>query len=362
MSRAAVAGFALILVACTAPGGAASQPPSVAPSLEPVASQALVPSASAQTVEPTPMETAAWSGHPAEGLALVRQVDAADPTTQVFIVEADGSFRQVTGLSNALGASYPVWSPDGSRLAFNEPKVGSGMFGQVGIVNADGTGEANYGEGRDHQWSPDGTRIVYWESDPVGDEETSMFLLDVATGEVRDIGFGAMPRWLPDGQRISFIRTIELDGGAIAPALHVMSVDGDEAEMIAQDTTAYWSPDGSSVLLEHEGVISLAAADLSNPREIADGFSPVWAPDSQSFVVAYDHDADANPVYALVDLDGIATWSGVSGIAPTWSPDGTRLAVEVYEPEFGLVRVIEAASGSVVFETEGKQPAWRPSP
>ncbi|HEX7172223.1 MAG TPA: hypothetical protein VF365_06405 [Candidatus Limnocylindria bacterium] len=350
----------LILAACSAPGvPAASDPPSAGPPEE-SGDVAPSPSPSAEGVEPTPAATAAWTGHPAEGLALVQEVDGDDPTTQVFIFEADGSARQVTGLSNALGASYPVWSPDGSRLAFNDPKVGSGLFGQVGIVNADGSDELNFGEGRDHRWSPDGTRIVYWESDPVGNEETSIYLLDVASGEVRDIGPGAQPQWLPDGQRISFVRTIELDGGAIAPALHVMSVDGGEAQMIAQDTMAYWSPDGASVLLEHEGVISLADADFGDPREIVDGFSPTWAPDSQSFVVAYDNDADANPILALVDLEGMATWSGVSGSLPTWSPDGTRLAVEIYDPEFGIVRVIEAATGSVVFETQGKQPAWRP--
>jgi Tol biopolymer transport system component len=361
MSRTVVAVAALvvlILAACSAPESpAASDAPSTSAVEE---SSAPSPSSSAEFVEPTPAATPAWTGHPAEGLAMVQQVGGDDPTTQVFIVEADGSFRQVTGLSNALGASFPVWSPDGSRLAFNDPKVGSGLYGQVGIVNADGSGELSFGEGRDHRWSPDGTRIVFWESDPVGNEETSMYLLDVASGEVRDIGLGAQPQWLPDGQRISFIRTIELDGGAIAPALHVMSVDGGEAQLIAQDTIAYWSPDGTSVLLEREGVISLADGDFGNPRELADGFSPVWAPDSQSFVVAYDHDGDGNPVLALVNLEGLATWSGVSGSMPTWSPDGTRLAVEVYDPEFGIVRVIESATGSVVFESEGKQPAWRP--
>ena len=353
--------LAVMLAACSlgVPPGA-STPPSTAASSAPAESAEVIPSGSAEVSEPTPLAAQSWEGHAAEDLAIVRLLDEQDPTTQVFIFEADGNLRQVTGLSNALGASYPVWSPDGSQLAFNDAKGGSGPFGQVGIVNADGSDERSYGEGRDHQWSPDGTQIVYQESDPIGEGETSMFLLDVASGQVTDIGLGALPRWLPDGERISFLRTVELDAGALTSALHVMPVAGGEAELIAEETIAYWSPDGTSVLLEHDGVITLADADFGNQREIARGFSPVWAPDSQSFVVAYDHDADANPVLAYLDLDGRARWSGVSGVGPTWSPDGTRLGVEIYAPEFPLVRVIEAATGGVVWEEQGMQPAWRP--
>jgi Tol biopolymer transport system component len=184
---------------------------------------------------------------------------------------------------------------------------------------------------------------VFWESDPVGDTETSMFLLDLATET-----------------RISFLRTLTAADGSVSTALHVMPATGGEAEMIAEETAAYWSPDGSAVLLEHDGVLSVADADFSGARQLVNGFSPVWAPDARSFVFAYDHDADANPVLALVDLEGSTLWSGVPGSLPTWSPDGTRLAVEVYRPETPVIQVIDVASGTVVYELEGRQPAWRP--
>jgi hypothetical protein len=45
---------------------------------------------------------------------------------------------------------------------------------------------------------------------------------------------------------------------------------------------------------------------------------------------------------------------------PSWSPDGTRLAVEVYRPDTPVIQVIDVASGTVVYELEGRQPAWRP--
>ncbi|MDQ2674659.1 MAG: hypothetical protein M3Y40_08375 [Chloroflexota bacterium] len=361
MSRAAVALVGgLILAACSAPASPSTSELPATPMPSGPASADALPSVSAPASEPAASVEPTWSGHPADGLAVVRPVVPDDPTTEVFIVEADGSERQVTGVSNSLGASNPVWSPDGSQLAFNNAAVGGSSFGQVALVNADGSNERKLAEGRDAQWSPDGSRIVFWESDPVGDTETSMYVLDVASETVTEIGFGASPRWLPDGERISFLRTVTAADGSIANALYVMPAAGGEAELVAEETTAYWAPDGSAVLLEHEGVLSIAAPDFSGQRELVNGFSPVWAPDSQSFVFAYDHDADANPVLAVSDLDGMTAWSGVSGAVPTWSPDGTRLAVEVYRPEAPVTQVIDVASGTMLYELGGRQPAWRP--
>ena len=65
----------------------------------------------------------------------------------------------------------PAWSPDGSQIAFS---VVDGAFGNVFVMNADGSGEQ-----RDrpdglvqHQaaWSPDGSRIAF-SSNRDGDNE-----------------------------------------------------------------------------------------------------------------------------------------------------------------------------------------------
>jgi Tol biopolymer transport system component len=63
----------------------------------------------------------------AAGLALVRFVGGGSPVGEVFVVDAAGEFHQLTGLgsSSALGASLPVWSPDGRQVAFGPPKPGS---------------------------------------------------------------------------------------------------------------------------------------------------------------------------------------------------------------------------------------------
>jgi Tol biopolymer transport system component len=364
MRRISLAAFIMLcLAACSASGApspSASAGESEAPNPSPSASEAPAPTASPSE---SPDEPEGFTGHPGAGMALTGFPDPATGRSQIFVVGPDGGLRQVTGLSGELTGSFATWSPDGTQLSFSDSKVGSGLlYGQVAVVNADGSNERMLGEGRDHQWSPDGSRILYWESDPVGDGETSMLVLDVASGAVTEIGLGAMPRWLPDGERISFTRWITNPDGSMGSALYVMPVAGGEAQEIAPETEAYWSPDGTAVLLVHEGVVSIAATDFSGSRELVNGFGPVWSPDGQSVLVAYDHDQDANPVLALVDLDGQAVWSGASGSRPTWSPDGTRLAVEVYDPEMPKVQVLDASSGEILWETEGMQPAWPPAP
>ena len=71
----------------------------------------------------------------------------------------------------------------------------------------------------------------------------------------------------------------------------------------------------------------------------------------------YDVNQDGLPVLAVMDTHGTEVWSGVVGGWPTWSPDGTRLAVEVGVPE-PMVRVLDAATGEVIWEAAGSQPAW----
>jgi Tol biopolymer transport system component len=360
MTRIFTAALLVLVLAACATGGAAS--PSASES-------AAAPSPSASPGAPAPSESLRpsaapqWEGHPAAGLALVQFPIPGSPASQIFVVDDDGSLRQVSGSSTSFnGATLPVWSPDRTQIAFAGPKVGGdGVKGEIGVVNADGSGERQISEGRDVSWSPDGTMILVGEVDDVTSDPPSMYLVDVATGEVTDVGIGYQPRWLPDGERFSFYRNVQGrvpdNDEAMSTVLYVVALDGSEQVEIAEDTEGYWSPDGSAMLLVHEGTVSLAEPDGTNPREIADGFQPVWSPDGTRILLEYAHDQDATPILAVVDLDGERIWSDVSGTFATWSPDGTRIAVEIPYPE-PMVQVLDAATGDVIWEVEGSSPAW----
>lgn len=347
----------ILLAACTSAGGT----PSASASYEPNPTMSPAEDGATPSAEPsaTP-ETPTWAGHPADGLAFVRAPDPSTGITQVYVVTEDGSERQLTGISGALGASHPVWSPDGSLLAFGGSKVGgTGIKGMVGIVNADGSGERQLGEGEFMQWSPDGTRISFTEVDDVTAEPVSHYVVDVASGQISDLGEGYHARWLDDDRLLFNMNEFAVDG-ALTTVTYALTLSTGEREAVAENTTVIPSPDRSMVLLVRDGVVSLASADFADPVEIANGGDPVWSPDGTRFALNYDFDEQANPIYAVVGLEGETVQSGIVGSLPSWSPDGTRIAVEYFHPDGPLVRVVDVATGEVVFEAEGQQPAWRP--
>ena len=68
---------------------------------------------------------------------------------------------QLTGL-----CYHPVWSPDGSRIAFVSQEAGSD---DIWTINADGTGARNLTENiwqwdKHPSWSPDSRRIAFWSN------------------------------------------------------------------------------------------------------------------------------------------------------------------------------------------------------
>lgn len=347
--------LALLLAGCAAPP--VGSPSASAPS--PVPSGADAPEA---TPEPSanPSAVPSFEGHPATGLALVQFIDPDNPASQVFVVEEDGSLRQVTGLDGGIGATFPVWSPDRSQIAFGPPKVGfSGINGQVSVINPDGSDERVLGVGELQRWSPDGTRLLIHEKDDVTADPWEIWIQDVASGEITvEVGPGFRGQWIDD-DTIGFQRGGLTPGGAYTDQLYIQDLDGSESVAMPTEpeTQAVWSPDGSRVLLARDGSISVADADGSNPRDLAGGFDPAWSPDGTLVLLAYDHNQDALPVLAVVDLDGREIWSGAIGSTPTWSPDGTRIAVELVHPE-PMVQVLDAKTGEVLWEVEGSQPNW----
>lgn len=81
----------------------------------------------------------------------------------VYTMNADGSdLRNLTKTPDdvARGASQgpPVWSPDGTMLAFEgDDGKSDGLY----VMNADGTGFRWLAEGGRPVWSPDGSRILF---------------------------------------------------------------------------------------------------------------------------------------------------------------------------------------------------------
>ncbi|MDE0170902.1 MAG: hypothetical protein OXS29_15570 [bacterium] len=233
---------------------------------------------------------------------------------ELFLIDADGT--NVTQITQTEGGAYgtgrPVWSPDGTRIAFTRfrdldpaPTV-SNIDSELLVVNADGTDQRLLADtdGDDHNpvWSPDGTRIAFHHST----QSTTKILVVNADGSgqrvlARTRGEEWGPWWSPDGTRIAFTGLARRNG---TPSVYVVRADGSDQTSLGFGANPRWSPDGSRIAFVDYGdtgstweIVSIKP-DGTDPRPLTQTGPEtvptglVWSPDGSRIAFASSHDGD----------------------------------------------------------------------
>jgi dipeptidyl aminopeptidase/acylaminoacyl peptidase len=268
-----------------------------------------------------------------------------------------------TRLTSSIMDADPSWSPDGTRIAFTrlngcrEPEC---VFGDVWVMDADGTDQSLVTKGFNPSWSPDGERLAYESCAtsglyPCDNDKRNVSLVNPdGTGRV-DLTAGMRsscnanttsrevePAWSPDGGRIAFVSSAERCRNEV----YAMDADGtgkvrlSEAGVNEADSTPSWSPDGEEIVFsrsyeaEMPRVYSVDAdgvlGEVAFPN--ARGLEPAWSPDGRR--IAYR----ATPGNALtsVTVTGEATPLGTTGAAPDWQTiPNTRPSISAPKPAPG---------------------------
>jgi len=219
----------------------------------------------------------------------------------VFVVNADGS--DLVNLTNVdgPGASAPVWSPDGSKIAFlmndailtQESPQHEIYVQKIFVMNADGTGPtrltgSQYLYESNPAWSPDSNHIVYMGecSDLSCSDEIFQIFID---DEQKTSGEGSSmyPKWSPDGKKISYIYYVP---GTEWSEIHIIDIaSGSDALLTSDysDSNASWSPDSKEIVFQRsvEGgcdilKINLEDLQLTNLTENSgpSDYFPAWQP------------------------------------------------------------------------------------
>jgi Tol biopolymer transport system component len=185
-------------------------------------------------------------------IAFVNRIGPEDDfnTAYLYVMNADGTDAVELPVLDGGFIDAPVWSPDGSQIAFSGWIDDNGY--EIWVINADGSGLRNLTNTADigefwPSWSPDGGRILFTgEANP---QRLEIMNAD-GTGRApfRDGAFWGS--WSPDGERIAFLPLSDDEG------LSVMEADGSNATPLAPadegvDVMASWSPSGDRLAYIH---------------------------------------------------------------------------------------------------------------
>jgi Tol biopolymer transport system component len=350
--------------------------------------QTLTPTA---TFTPTVTSTAIGGG--GGKIAFTSERNGAP---EIYVINPDGS--NLIKLTNDITPKYaPSWSPDGKKIVFGTNDNDSAS---LYIMNGDGSNPmklidtndistydqatSDWQFGGSPVWSPDGTKIAFRVSYYIGCCFSNSYI-HVVNADGNDlVGSTALPIWerfvwSPDSQKIAF------GSGCGGWGICVMNADGTNLINLTRSSTGdgwpSWSPDGKRIAFSshRNGMNDIYVmnadgtniVDLTNNNNAADGgpeFGPIWSPVGEKIVFTAVRD-DGLAVYVMnadgTNLVNLTSTHPAGGRNMVWSPDSTKIAFFISDMDnTSEIYVVDADGTNLVRLTNNDvndySPVWSP--
>jgi Tol biopolymer transport system component len=269
----------------------------------------------------------------------------------VYLIRPDGSDEiNLTGELPNTFAEAPVWSPDGTIIAF-DGVPNSDVLRDIYLVNVSVNPEQFQittlpGFDCYPSFSPDGQQIVYMSE---RDGNRDLFIMDLEGTDTIQLTdeptYDYEPSWSPDGEHILFVsrRSGESE-------IYVMDVDGSNVRRLTEspklDWRPVWSPDGEWIVFESwrtgNGDIYLMRPDGSDLQQLttsgAEDGNPTFSPDGR-FIVFHSQRTGNYQLFIMAVDDPENQWllntGSVRSLLPVWSPVTEIADIEKLIPTVG---------------------------
>jgi Tol biopolymer transport system component len=303
-------------------------------------------------VEPVPFGGGSWSpdgsmlafaGSPSLPRGASEDADVKQPKSRIYVVAGEGGVPHF--IPGTVGASNPVMSPDGTRIAFSRSRehfhfnsknpIGSLIHSYHGtsawIVGLDGSGRHRLTRWRNglevspSSFSPDGRVLALTRYR--APRSPQAIALDLASRATRVLANEAVePVYSPDGSKLAFVSYrdhigSEVDNDGDGPRakseLYTMNATGSDLRRIThtvdwQEEAPSWDPSGQR----------LAFTRTTGPEIFSFGLTNV-------IVEANANGSCPRIVYGRKRGDHLGSGEGPGIYAPAWQPGPGREAAPI---------------------------------
>ena len=273
---------------------------------------------------------------------------------EIAVINLDGTRKQRLTRNDSFD-DYPVWSPDGKRIAFSSSASGPFGWGEIYTMAVDGSDVRQGVALTTPALREESEFYVAIEADGSDLEQGAATITPTLKEKTYHVAVGQVPLWSPDGKYLALLASYQ------GSFLYVIRADGSEWTRVAGPVSTYlphlqrifmsfwtpvlpaWSPDGgflAFVMADEEGepvgvyTVRFDSTDLTQVLESqgmnwkvshvswsSDGSELLVGSDSHFFIVRRDG-SNVRRVELGSRLD--KAWR-----VGAWSPDGSRIALYV---------------------------------